>query len=257
MRISEIFNNKIYEDVFHSSPHKFDTFRNSAASGEGGHSFGYGLYFADSREVANWYKAQFLRRYGKNYIYKVNIPDGNDYLLWNSKLSEQSPKIQKIVKSSYQFVVGKIIFDRKDYMNHITKQMQPNFRWFLYRSKTLITQSSKDTEEKAKADAYDKVTSKSEFMNWTGEHYYNELTKAFAYKDVGWVPVGSQYQRNASEYLSRKGVIGIKYYNGVRDGYNYVIFDSKNIVMNNIEDIVEGTELIDDSDYIPMALWCI
>ena len=159
-------------------------------------------------------------------------------MLWDKKLSQQSAKVQKVVKAVFSFVVGKVTFKREDFMNYSTNQMQPCFRWYWHRSKKLITQGWKDTEEGSKADAASKVTSKADYMNWDGEHFYKELTTAFAYKEQGWMPVGSAYQWNASDYLKRKGIVGIKYANGVRDGYNYVIFDAKDITMGGIEDEV-------------------
>jgi len=100
MILSEIFH--LYEDAWHASPHTFDKFRTNVASGEGGQSFGHGLYFTDSQGVADWYKAQFLRRFGKNTTYKVKIPD-EDYLLWDKPLSQQSDKVKKIAKGAYNF----------------------------------------------------------------------------------------------------------------------------------------------------------
>jgi hypothetical protein len=43
--------------AYHGTPHQFDRFSmERIGSGEGSQAFGYGLYFAGKREVANWYR---------------------------------------------------------------------------------------------------------------------------------------------------------------------------------------------------------
>ena len=51
MRLAEM------PDVWHGSPHHFDQFDlTRIGSGEGNRTFGWGLYFADKREVADYYR---------------------------------------------------------------------------------------------------------------------------------------------------------------------------------------------------------
>ena len=54
---------KLYQTAWHGSPHHFDKFTlDHIGSGEGAQAFGWGLYFADSRGVANYYKEMAQRR---------------------------------------------------------------------------------------------------------------------------------------------------------------------------------------------------
>ena len=54
--------------AWHGSPHKFDKFSlEHIGSGEGAQAFGYGLYFAGKKQVAEWYKNHLTR--GRNVVY--------------------------------------------------------------------------------------------------------------------------------------------------------------------------------------------
>jgi hypothetical protein len=48
-----------YSLAYHGSPHRFDKFStNNIGTGEGAQAYGWGLYFAEKKEVAEWYKEQ-------------------------------------------------------------------------------------------------------------------------------------------------------------------------------------------------------
>jgi hypothetical protein len=50
-----------FQGVFHGSPHRFDKFTtDKMGTGEGAQAFGWGLYFAGKKEVANWYREKLL-----------------------------------------------------------------------------------------------------------------------------------------------------------------------------------------------------
>lgn len=51
------------ERALHASPHTFDKFSSkNIGTGEGAQSYGHGLYFTDTEEVANYYKEAFVER---------------------------------------------------------------------------------------------------------------------------------------------------------------------------------------------------
>lgn len=86
MKIKEI----VIEDVFHGSPHRFDPDPENPygkfsvdriGTGEGNQAYGYGLYFASSKEVALWYKEKLSDahwNYGNRKIRTVRSL--NDYV---------------------------------------------------------------------------------------------------------------------------------------------------------------------------------
>lgn len=48
-----------YSAAWHGSPHRFDRFStDSIGTGEGAQAYGYGLYFSESKDVAEWYRKQ-------------------------------------------------------------------------------------------------------------------------------------------------------------------------------------------------------
>jgi hypothetical protein len=49
----------LFQPAFHGSPHRFDRFTlNAIGSGEGAQAYGWGLYFASQRSVADWYRSK-------------------------------------------------------------------------------------------------------------------------------------------------------------------------------------------------------
>jgi hypothetical protein len=72
---------KNYEDfinetisTWHGSPHKFDKFSlEYMNSGEGNQSYGWGLYFTDKKEIAEYY----AKNVGKKFIISDDAPDYN------------------------------------------------------------------------------------------------------------------------------------------------------------------------------------
>lgn len=65
--------------AWHGSPHDFDRFSlNAVGSGEGHQAFGWGLYFASEREVAQWYRDSLTQRRPENVtreLVRQGIPD--------------------------------------------------------------------------------------------------------------------------------------------------------------------------------------
>ncbi len=67
-QIKSVFNRGTYEQdnpnilhqaAYHGSPHHFEQFSlDHIGKGEGAQAYGYGLYFTDSQEVAEWYRKQ-------------------------------------------------------------------------------------------------------------------------------------------------------------------------------------------------------
>lgn len=57
--------NILMQSAWHGSPHTFDKFSTSAiGTGEGAQAYGYGLYFAGAKDVAEWYRDKLSREDG-------------------------------------------------------------------------------------------------------------------------------------------------------------------------------------------------
>lgn len=64
----------LYQAVYHGSPYNFDKFDlKHIGTGEGGHDYGWGLYFAERKDVAEWYR----KTYATSTEYSL-IKDGKD-----------------------------------------------------------------------------------------------------------------------------------------------------------------------------------
>jgi len=60
MKLTPIYQEILKERAFHGSPATFDCFKmEKIGEGEGNDVFGWGLYFTDSRDIAEWYTVHF------------------------------------------------------------------------------------------------------------------------------------------------------------------------------------------------------
>lgn len=121
--------NVLYQSAYHGSPYRFDRFSLAAiGTGEGAQAYGWGLYFAQKRDVAEYYRdqltdpdlARLLSRRGalrasyspvppeldakiaeleaagsaKGGLYKVDVPEDSELLMWDEPLSKQPETVR-------------------------------------------------------------------------------------------------------------------------------------------------------------------
>ena len=264
----------LFQPAYHGSPYRFDKFTlDHIGSGEGAQAFGYGLYFASEKSVAQYYRKEtsagkYARKDGTTFdmykeldspnvrvslnvaggdvdaalekakslgnplaqhdaqvlekikaegglkpvesqLYKVEIPEDHQLLLWDKPLSEQPEEVRKALED--QVSAGKslwAVFPGKD----------PTL---LYAEEELLGVSKEELAlaEKTVKKGGGKVVRAID-LKIDGKDLYQDLSKK----------LGSD--RAASEYLNNIGIKGIKYLDGTSraDGegsHNYVIFDDK------------------------------
>ncbi len=94
-------NNKFLQTAYHGTHAKnIEKFLTDyIGTGEGAQAYGYGLYFASDKGVADWYKDKVSEKKGtKGQVYKVDLkPEEDEYLLWDRPLSEQSDKVKQAI----------------------------------------------------------------------------------------------------------------------------------------------------------------
>ena len=92
--------------VFHGSPHAFVQPQSHAiGSGEGNQAFGFGLYGAQRRGVANWYRETYSPEGGGHlYQMRISAPE-NRFFDWDRPIAEQPPEVRAALKSA-GFVEG-------------------------------------------------------------------------------------------------------------------------------------------------------
>lgn len=87
------------QPAWHGSPHKFEKFTlQKIGTGEGNQAFGWGLYFAGKKDVAEYYR-RVLSKKGDGQVYKVEVPDDHELLNYDAPLTEQNPAVLEKLKS--------------------------------------------------------------------------------------------------------------------------------------------------------------
>jgi hypothetical protein len=197
-------------DAYHGSSKKFDKFSTSKiGEGVGAQAQGWGLYFTDLKSVAKFYA-------NNNNIYEVSLHEGkkpNEYtwLDWD----------ERIEKNVRDRILEKFIQEKnisKDVLNKIIKATEEDIDgadlYDLFKELGITTQEGFAIN----ALLRDKYSS-------SGLVIYDSLKKAFGNIDS-----------NASEFLLRANVDGVKYQNVYEDGngFNYVVFDENAVTIKNI-----------------------
>jgi hypothetical protein len=86
----------LFQPAYHGTPHRFDKFTTDhMGSGEGAQAYGWGLYFAGSKEVGKYYK-DTLGKEAYHYDGKKLDPDSVEYLAAQLLKGNQGDKAQTI-----------------------------------------------------------------------------------------------------------------------------------------------------------------
>lgn len=89
----------LFQAAYHGSPYIFDKFTTAAVgTGEGSGAYGFGLYFAGKKEIAQHYRDMLATRRDKGRLYEVDIPDDGQYLLHDTSLDEQPKAVKAALK---------------------------------------------------------------------------------------------------------------------------------------------------------------
>lgn len=267
----------LFQSAYHGSPHIFDKFSLDAiGSGEGAQAFGYGLYFAGRKEIAEFYRNTLTlnvgfdyggktglnraevqnlvdMKYGGRYLdnvarasgvadkvmddliyggknnykegserraiydeiaaelkrpentgrlYHVDIPEDNEYLLWDAPLSEQPETVKKALEAA-----GLV-----------------------------------DFEANKLGDGLGPVPTMTNLGSWAdGQKLYKRIVeREFGKAREITASARKDAERNASLALLDAGIAGIKYLDGgsrsAGDGsYNYVVFDDSRVSIQAYE----------------------
>lgn len=239
-----------YQAAYHGSPYKFDKFSlEHMGKGEGAQAYGWGLYFAGNREVAEWYRKNLSQGEvyisGKKFEPKnyditglVGLHDGTDAEL-EKKLRDYAARNEgneyahgedaiKIANA-----IKKGVFSRGE-KGQLYRVEIPEDDTMLHWDKPLSEQSEKVREALIRAYINQKNQNETKMRTWinsekgfSGSDVYHEFQNMFA-ED------GLQGDEAASKYLHSLGINGIKYLDGTsrskgEGNYNYVVFDDTTI----------------------------
>jgi hypothetical protein len=214
--------------AYHGTPHKVDKFTTSKiGTGEGAQAYGWGLYFAEEREVGEMYrenvtdaKRERLPKFREKLAFwqqfMTETPTGSQTLeQWRDGRTKAETEIAKINQQ---------IAALENDGNLYTVELLPDEDEFLDWDKPLIEQSEKIQKILLRVS--------EDGGGNLDEHSLKRMTGGQAYKAETNNYDGAFPDDEYSKALAEAGIPGIKYLDGFSrkagDGTrNYVIFDEK------------------------------
>lgn len=88
--------------LYHGTIYDFDSFQSAnIGTGMGKDLHGYGIYFTDNKEIAEFYTSQFPGNKSK-FVYTVKLRTSGDFLEWETPIEEyQAHQIYKLFERQY------------------------------------------------------------------------------------------------------------------------------------------------------------
>ena len=102
------------QSAYHGTPHKFDKFTlDHIGKGEGAQAYGWGLYFAENKDVAEWYRDKLA---GAREIKNFSL--GEIKFLTNSEYLDYSPRYpQNATQEQKSAAVARAVFTENVFIN--------------------------------------------------------------------------------------------------------------------------------------------
>jgi len=265
--------------AWHGSPYEFDKFSTEKiGTGEGAQAYGYGLYFTDNKEIAEWYKERLSPP-------AIIFPDGQKFVGDEYQNIEDETKrtLAYYFLDHYKWHPSKDVYasvrthiqQQLDYATRARnlsdikkKQALLNLLNEWQKDGVKITSEGRlyDVELAPEEDEYllwDKPLNEQneqiktiiskyakqynidfDFETETGKTLYEDIASQMQTDENiknGMIPNPPPFnqQEDASKYLLSLGIRGIKYLAGDsrakgEGDYNYVIFDDKDITINQV-----------------------
>lgn len=257
-----------YMVAYHGTPHEFDAFSmERIGSGEGAQAYGYGLYFTESREIAEYYRSTLAAGAGQGAVYEVDLaPREDEYLLWDEPLAAQSDVVQDAIR---QIAIGRSAADFMDAAREDFAENGPSgYSEERFERAMAEAFESGGYGEEFGSDVWDELREAAPNTDWSavengqvvgglqfdwsfddGASLYRALSgragnqedAALMMEAVGIDPYGPVSSALTSEhlaslYLRALGVRGIKYRDATSRttdaedrSYNYVLFDENDV----------------------------
>jgi hypothetical protein len=241
-------------DVWHGSPHSFDRFSmDKIGTGEGHQAFGYGLYFTDMKGVAKHYAETLggkindpqsvLNNFhgspkidAKNIIkraFEKNKDPMKEAIVYFRKWKRPQQEIKKTKDIINKFIKsGGTVESGSIYKASLHKGKNPSEYVYLDWDKPVGLNKYKKAIKQAQSDG---IRAKGAALipfseNLTGNRLYADIVEG--YRRIK----ADNPQREASLFLKRAGIDGIRYPSGSLSGgsgkgKNYVVFDENAITI--------------------------
>ena len=226
--------------VFHGSPHRFDKFTTEKmGSGEGAQAYGWGLYFTDKKEIADYYRGGLSKANEKSDAAKPAAIDAlkRNGLLGFDTVGEALNAIRMHSDYATRFDVEPNDVPAMEAYNNAFGQTYeveiPEDDTMLLWDKPLSEQPKNivDSLRKLSGPIVSEMLQPFELKSSTGESVYSALAQELGKEKVmtgGWIAKLTD-DKAASEALASVGIRGIKYLDGTSrakgsGSYNYVVF---------------------------------
>ena len=221
----------LFQTAFHGSPYRFDKFTlDHIGTGEGAQAYGWGLYFASRKEVAEFYreglKGRNFHKGDRAHVHAGKSFKDSGYAI-NDALEGMKNAYPKASEGDLQSALNEAYFGE----GQLYEVKIPEDDVLLHWDKPLSEQPQKVQEALSRLgnDVYDTGfrATMNELIADRGDIKGMEI-----YKSIG------RYAKIDDESISKKlnefGIKGIKYLDGTSRGagdgsYNYVIFDDSAI----------------------------
>jgi hypothetical protein len=236
--------NIMFQPAYHGSPYRFDKFTlDHIGKGEGAQAYGWGLYFAGSKEVAEFYRGTLgnmradLKGIGEAYGLHLSAGVRGEIVRQTNAASESDTPVQIARRVGYanaysrsldQDALAKTIEAyRQESKGQLYKVDIPEDGEYLLWDKPVpydvVKKIADHSVEKGIVEDVDEaVDMLTDEFDVSGAKMYQGLSEQLG------------GDKAASEFLNEIGIPGIKYLDGSSRGagegsYNYVIFDANSV----------------------------
>lgn len=243
--------------AYHGTPHSFDRFSlENVGTGEGAQAYGWGLYFAENRGVAEHYRdiLGYVSVSPKSESAKKRLDDALNYA--DGAVAEVEMLVQQMNYNDSQ--IAKALTDQADRLESQANSGNPYYINAYRVIADLINSGELETKKSANLYQVD-VPEKTDLLNWDGqitESQRSIVSKSMPHADTA--KTGKDLYRmlsrelggdkNASMHLDSLGIKGIYYLDGAsrkdKEGnHNYVIWDENTVTIEAVNDQKKEAEL--------------
>lgn len=247
--LMQLERDRMSQSAFHGSPYRFDRFTlEHIGTGEGAQAYGWGLYFAGKREVAEFYRknlaetatADQLEKYftvgkivqgyaGKDKVISYNKNEGWNWSVTVVRVDENGNEIRGERPRTHR------TFPRKEEMAQAGFDLGQLYEVSIPEDDVLLHWDKPLSEQPQKVQESLKSALGQRYLgSMEGARLYKFEMQGFLGDELGI----ARTPEAASKFLNSIGIKGIKYLdrqsrNGVQGTHNYVIFDDSAIDVLN------------------------
>jgi hypothetical protein len=249
------------EDVWHGSPHRHQQFKlDNVGTGEGNIAYGWGLYFAGAREVAEYYRNGLSP--GEWVIHGKRVRPKNNAEGWllnhmTTMMRDKGHAGDVVEEVSQEIDTVSFLAPKQKQVakTALAAWIEAGIEWkshgHVYHAQIpdegsyLLWDEPYKNQPRAVKSALRKLTDKykphmSQVIkdNDTGEVIYRHMGNYN--RNVARIFDEQQINRKSSMDLASVGIAGIKYLDGMSryagtGTYNYVVFDENAVQIKNVE----------------------